>query len=489
MKRAAQLVLMLSLLVAISAQCAEIILVYPRTMGSEVFVYPNGLDSTFVLGRVEPPGSILRINGHEVVCTPRGAFLAWLPLCSAPDEKAWILSLSEDRTEIARVSFPYLFAADLPKTATSDTFSAISFPRVIEVAAPNAHTRTAIGGSYHIFPDSGCPLVALNHERDFYKFEIGGGLSGVIEDRFVTVMASRSLPEAVLGNGKCTTDGKFTLCTFSLSRAVPWSASLSSDQKSLNVMLFGTTAAIDRIRFDVADEFLTGITWEQLPAGLALSFLCKEPVARGYAVTCAHGDLRVQMRQPLSARPRSLRGKLIVLDPGHSGVSNGAIGPLGTREKDVNLRWANLLADELRRRGAIVELTRSADEDLDLYARIDFAKSRAADFFISLHCNALPDGVNPFVRHGTGTYYYQEASRRAAEKLHRRLVNASGLQDDGLWDANLAVVRPTEFPAVLLEAAYLIYPLEEELLQTDEFLRRLSKGVARGLKDYFREEP
>ncbi|MDD5088889.1 MAG: N-acetylmuramoyl-L-alanine amidase [bacterium] len=479
----------LCLVWTVSALCAEIVLVYPRVPSdTELFVYPDDLDSSFVLGHVSPQEGRLFINGQPVPCTPKGAFLAWLPIEKRDGARNWVLSLFVNGEASAALSVPYTFASDVPESAAPDIQPSASFPQVIRVDVSNAHTRTTIGGSYHIFPDAGCRLRALGHRQGFFEVELGGGLTGVIEDRFVTMLGDTFLPDAYLGDGSCDTDDQSSRSRFSLSRAVPWSADLSADGKSLRVMLYGVKAAIDRIRYDSADDFLTDVAWEQLPAGLALSWYCRAPITRGYEVTCRDGELQVRIRKISSSENRSLRGKRIVLDPGHGGEQDGAIGPLGTREKTVNLEWARLLTQVLRDRGAIVEVTRDADIELDLYERIDCARLQQADCFISLHCNALPDGVNPFLRHGTGTYYYRSGSRTLAGMIHTEILRESGLRDDGLWAANLAVVRPTMFPAVLIEAAYIIDPAEEELLQDESFLLRLSKGVERGLRRYFREE-
>jgi N-acetylmuramoyl-L-alanine amidase len=123
---------------------------------------------------------------------------------------------------------------------------------------------------------------------------------------------------------------------------------------------------------------------------------------------------------------------------------------------------------------------------LSLHDRVDFARAHQADFLISLHANALPDGENPFLRHGSGTYYYSPGSRPAAETIQRRLLRATRLCDDGVFYDDLAVVRPTEFPAVLVEVAYMMYPDEEMLLRDASFLERVAKGLALGIQDYFR---
>jgi N-acetylmuramoyl-L-alanine amidase len=164
------------------------------------------------------------------------------------------------------------------------------------------------------------------------------------------------------------------------------------------------------------------------------------------------------------------------------------MGPLGTKEKDVTLRWARMVAQELKRRGAIAILTRDTDVDVPLHERVAIARRNRADMLISLHANALPEGMNPFTKHGTGTYYYQPQSHEAAKILHKRLLQASGLSDDGIYDANFAVVRPTDFPSVLLEAAYLMYPAEEKLLRSETYLHRLAKGVVKGLAEYFKRK-
>lgn len=481
-----RIVFLLVWLIALPAVAVDVVLIYPRIADStQVFTYPEQIDSTFVLGHISPPQGTLFINEQSVPYTDRGAFLAWLPLRKSQGLKSWDVVLESNGNEITSLSFPYWLASEVPASATTDTFNNDFFPHLIQVTQENAHTRTYLGGSYHLFPEFGCLLKAVGHKNGFFEFEIANDWTGFIEDRFVSISDNSTLQPVRIGNAECTQEDNTTICRFDVNRVLTWSAALSPDHQALRLMLYNTTAAIDRIRYTVDDTFLEDITWEQLPTGLALQFRCRGPIQRGFQVTTIAGELVVTICQPYSKREQRLKGKTIILDPGHGGKAEGSIGPLGTKEKDITLKWAEILSGDLIRHGAVVKLTRFDDRDLDLYSRIDYAKSQKADFFISLHGNALPDGLNPFLRHGSGTYYYQAGSRSAAAIIHRHLVKASGLRDDGLWDANLAVVRPTAFPAVLLEAAYLIYPEEEELLQSDEFLRKLSKGIVRGLQEYF----
>ena len=67
-----------------------------------------------------------------------------------------------------------------------------------------------------------------------------------------------------------------------------------------------------------------------------------------------------------------------VVDPGHGGEKDGAIGPGGVREKDLTLQIARRVAARLRRQGARVVLTRSADRGVGLAERAARANAEGA---------------------------------------------------------------------------------------------------------------
>jgi N-acetylmuramoyl-L-alanine amidase len=84
---------------------------------------------------------------------------------------------------------------------------------------------------------------------------------------------------------------------------------------------------------------------------------------------------------------------LVVLDPGHGGIDEGAHAPTGEAEKTVVLDFALLLRDKIERLGKYrVELTRTEDTFVALADRVQFARARRAQLFISIHCDALARG-------------------------------------------------------------------------------------------------
>ncbi|MCL7488042.1 MAG: N-acetylmuramoyl-L-alanine amidase [Desulfobulbaceae bacterium] len=110
----------------------------------------------------------------------------------------------------------------------------------------------------------------------------------------------------------------------------------------------------------------------------------------------------------------------IVIDPGHGGKDPGAIGALGTKEKDIVLDIALGLRDKLEESGKYkVVLTRDSDVTMSLTERVEFANSGRTDLFISLHVNALPQKRENLIE----TYYYgppqDEETLRLAEQENR----------------------------------------------------------------------
>jgi N-acetylmuramoyl-L-alanine amidase len=211
--------------------------------------------------------------------------------------------------------------------------------------------------------------------------------------------------------------------------------------------------------------------------------LAHEPY--GYHVRWQPGAMVVRVRRPPSISPeRPQAGLTIAVDPGHPPV--GATGPTGLYEGDAVLPIAERLRDELQRRGARVALTRTTRDAVALADRPVIARRADAHAFVSIHLNALPDGVNPFNAHGTGTYFFHAHSLPLARDVQAGMARQMGLRDLGVFYDNLAVVRQTWMPAVLCEGAFLMIPEQEALLRTAEFQQAYARGVADGLERYFR---
>ncbi|SDY01222.1 N-acetylmuramoyl-L-alanine amidase [Citreimonas salinaria] len=133
--------------------------------------------------------------------------------------------------------------------------------------------------------------------------------------------------------------------------------------------------------------------------------------------------------------PKDADGRLVVmLDPGHGGIDPGAQRD-GASEADLMLQFARELRDVLRRTGRYaVTMTRDDDVFVSLEARVAAAQDAGADLFVSLHADAIEEGV----ARGASVYTLSrdasdEASAALAER-HERDDLLSGLDLTGTDD-------------------------------------------------------
>jgi len=185
-----------------------------------------------------------------------------------------------------------------------------------------------------------------------------------------------------------------------------------------------------------------------------------------------------------------LRGKVIVVDPGHGGGNPGATGN-GTRESDNNLAVSLKLRDKLRQAGARVVLTRDSDRAVaptaatlaqELQARVDIAEKNHADLFVSIHANYSSD---PAVD-GAMTFYGSDESAKLARAIQTALIRETQTKDKGIAPATFYVLRNTTMPSILVETGFVSNAAEAAKLRSDSYRARIAQGVFSGIVNYLR---
>ncbi|MCD6098904.1 N-acetylmuramoyl-L-alanine amidase [bacterium] len=220
--------------------------------------------------------------------------------------------------------------------------------------------------------------------------------------------------------------------------------------------------------------------------------------------------------------------KRVIIDPGHGGKDPGAIGPLGTYEKDITISIARKLKPILEKDGWEVYLTREDDRFLPLSERSEMANRLHGDIFISIHCN----GSKRRSSEGFEVFFLSVAKTdeaRAAEQLENsvlllednpptdnlddlQFIITKMIQNEFLYESNelatcideavgeelphlrrrgvsqagFYVLVGAFMPSVLVETAFISNPKEERLLRTSAFQSRIAESIAKGLR-IFRE--
>ena len=221
----------------------------------------------------------------------------------------------------------------------------------------------------------------------------------------------------------------------------------------------------------------------------------------------------------------------IVIDAGHGGKDFGAPGKV-TNEKTLNLRYALSFGRIIEQNCPDVKViyTRKTDRFLELWQRAEIANKAKADLFVSVHINSLPKG---HIARGYQTYtlgrsrrdgnkqgyienlevakrenavilyednyqqHYEgfdpnspesnilfelvqdknlENSIQLAKFMQKNICSATGRQDKGVHQDNLAVLRLTSMPACLMELGFISTQDEEQYMNSDRALQQYTRG-------------
>lgn len=187
-----------------------------------------------------------------------------------------------------------------------------------------------------------------------------------------------------------------------------------------------------------------------------------------------------------------LRGKIVMVDPGHGGGDSGAIGIGGVREKDVTLEIGKRLSDVLRSNGATVYMTRDGDTLPSVRARPQMAVSVNADYFISVHC----DESGPANSHSGTTVYYHAHNpvcKRLAADISKQIgqvcaIPPLGTKSDTIrFQTGFGVLRGSPMPAVLVETGYINSARDLAKLVDPAVQQNIADGIVAGLIDFVAE--
>lgn len=362
--------------------------------------------------------------------------------------------------------------------------------RVVTLVGSPHIIRTAPSKGYKLVNQpAGVRFRYIGETPDYYHVLLADNIFGYVKKiDAVLEPAGAPLPGGEVSFVTVNGYSRYVQVSMRIGDKLPFEA--IQDGNLMMVDIFGLTSDTDWIRLNDAQRYIKSIWWSQPQNGIyRLNIRCPDEHFWGYS--CYYEDdefiIQLKKRPPRKGLFHSpVSGLRIALDPGHS-HDPGAIGPTGLKEKDANLWIAHELRKILLAKGAEVLMTRMGHEDVELYRRADMATKWDADILISIHNNALPDGVNPFTHNGTSVYYYFNQARPLAEAIHKHLLKKTGLPNHGLYYGNLALTRITDCPAVLVECAFMMIPEQEAMLKTDRFQRKCARAIYKGLCEYLKE--
>ncbi|MEP6590337.1 MAG: N-acetylmuramoyl-L-alanine amidase [Gemmatimonadota bacterium] len=344
--------------------------------------------------------------------------------------------------------------------------------------------RATPGGTYHWFFPQGTRSRAEARINGDVRLRLdGGSVAWVPVDEVHGLPVGDDPRPAVMGSLSTTALPGSVRLRIPLTRPVPMR--VDEELRGVRITLYDAVADADWTRYGEGTGFLDAATWRQETSDRVVVELHFDRLLWGWRVAVVGKDLMFEFREPPRIDPaHPLRGRHIVVDAGHPPA--GACGPSGLCEPEANLAIARELEGQLRRLGARVTMTRRDNEAVGLWPRVAIADSVNAEVLISIHNNALADGVNPATNVGTGTFYNHLAALSLARAVQQGLLGSLGQADLGVGRGDLALVRPTWYPAILTEGLFLMLPEHEAALRTAVGAQRYASGIVAGLTNYLR---
>ena len=411
------------------------------------------------------------------------------------------ISLSYDRRIVTVAFTTNTISAVMPtSTAYSDSFhiqgnfqpsvrmSSSGYPRYLTLYIDNAQMEVSgqsmpvgafashfvtgqhySGAAYvRVYVRDQWPAVSLTHSNDSVSVTLHGGLNGVTYD-----FTAREL----------------RLCK--------------------------NTVTIDTRRIRVLDEYLLSRFTVTLPNGATGLGFGTLYIADGYINTVrlqqdALGNTQIVFDTArvmtftiyetateyiISAHlPREIHPFIVIIDPGHGGQQPGT-SHHGIVEKDLVLTISHMVMEYLDRNPNIHAYMTRRDDVTTLNSwRAEFANEKGADFFVSIHANAVNN--RPHVS-GIETWYvnhpreagFSFTSRQFAEIMQRNMIRVTGAVDRGLMPSNpttgIIVLRETYMPAALVEVGFLTNQAEAALLATTAYQRLIARAIYDGIVEAF----
>lgn len=222
----------------------------------------------------------------------------------------------------------------------------------------------------------------------------------------------------------------------------------------------------------------------------------------------------------------------IMLDPGHGGRDSGAIGPGGTKEKDVVLDIAKKTQHILKKKHNIDSmLTRENDTFVDLRKRVQLAHSNNCTLFVSIHADGFTDpsvhGASVFslslkgatttleryiekTENSLGSNYETlifsknkdlnrvlldmnqhitiKRSIEMSKCIIKKLKRDHRMHNNHCNSANFIVLRSPIIPSVLVETAFITNHNDEKKLKSSNFRNHIANSISSGLVMFLKSQ-
>ena len=340
-----------------------------------------------------------------------------------------------------------------------------------------------LGGAKMTYLDTTILLQIIDSLKDDYIVRLSKNHEALIPKENVLFIPAVKRPDYYLTSSwKVSGDEKYDYVSVGLDERLPYKSLQLIDPSRIVIDIYGATGNTNWITQLKSAKEIKNVYHEQIEDDVfRVTIELKHAQQWGYSINYKGNSLVIAVkRQPERLSMSHLK---IAIDAGHGGSNSGAVGAKsGVKEKDCNLQIAKELEKYLKRKGAEVYMTRSADVDLSMVDRTLMLRAAKPDLLISIHHNSAD---NPSVK-GVSTYYRYIGFKSLSVAILNRMLELDLAEFGNIGSFNFSLNGPTEYPNCLVEVAFLSNEADEKRITDPQFQQQVAKRIRKGVLDWIK---
>ncbi len=341
-----------------------------------------------------------------------------------------------------------------------------------------------LGGAKLSFISAGVRLMLTGKAGDQYRVELAENQEAWIPEQQVEVQPKGTPPPfSLTGSWNVYGEKNYDYVTIALSDRLPYASFVEGTPTRIFVDLYGAVSNSNWITQHLTAREILNVSYRQVEKNLLrITVQLKHPQVWGYALGYRGNTLVLKVRR--QPEKLDLDRLTIMLDAGHGGTNDGAIGSTCAKEKDINLAMVFQLKQLLEGQGAKVLLTRRNDSSSTNGERLKAIIGSEADLLISIHSNSIGNTTDPEATRGVSTYYRHQCYRPLSQAIYARVLKTGLAPFGNVGGFNFTLNSPTELPNVLVELAFMSHPEDEMKLLDEKFRGEIAERIVEGVEDF-----
>ncbi len=395
-----------------------------------------------------------------------------------------------------RFSIPKnFFSSEKAYSKGKVTIAPKEFPRVAEIAGKRPFLNAGLGsdrlgGAKLGFLVEGVRVIVTGKVGDQYRVKLSDAMEAWLPQEYAQLLPlDTPLPKSLTSSISVTGNDSEDVVRVSFGQKLPYTSEQLTDPAAIVVNIFGATSNTNWITHHLSAQGIEQVKCVQAGADhYQFTIYLKYPQHWGYDISYEGSSMKIRVRRPpmIANTNAPLSNMLIAIDAGHGIGSQGALGSLGTIEKDITLAISKELNAQLQSKGIKTVMTRETDANVLMGDRNDKVISSGAHMLVSIHCNSIGESSDPELVKGTSIYYRYPGFKSLSDVMYAKMLELGLAQWGVTGNFNFSLSGPTQLPNVLVETAFLSNPEDEMKLIDPEFQKKIANKIVEGLEEFVR---